>query len=131
MSKAKIAVIEDERSIREMYRMRFEAAGYQVYEAEDGIEGLKVIETNNPDIVLLDLRMPRLSGKEMLEKMRATDWGNSVLVIVLTNLSPTEARLDMRLLGVQQYIVKAHTTPSQVLQAVNEVLVRHNKLPRQ
>ena len=128
---SKIVIVEDERSIREMYRMKFEAGGYQVYEAEDGFEGLRVIQENKPDIVLLDLRMPRLSGQEMLEKMRATDWGNNVLVIVLTNLSPTEARLDMRLLGVQQYIVKAHTTPSQVLQAVNEVLVRHNKLPRQ
>lgn len=128
MSNPKVVVVEDEVSIREMYVMKLESCGLTVRTAENGIRGLEVIKGFRPDIVLLDLRMPQMDGQEMLRKLRDTDWGNSLPVIILTNLSQSEASIDLRFLKVDKYIVKAHTTPQQVAQEVLDVLSRHNKL---
>lgn len=127
-TKVKIALVEDERPILEMYRMKLEAAGFQVFTAENGIEGLKIIKEHRPDAVLLDLRMPEIDGYEMLKKLR--EQGDNTLVIILTNLSQHEAPHDLRFLKVEKYIVKAHSTPSQVVEEVNFVLKRYGKLAR-
>jgi DNA-binding NarL/FixJ family response regulator len=66
--------------------------------------------------------MPEMSGDEMLEKIRATDWGSKPRVIILTNISRDEAPHNLRFLNVDRYIVKAHHTPSQVIDIVNEVI---------
>lgn len=128
MSKIKIAVVEDEKPIRDMYLMKLSASGYDAMGAADGASGLALIKDFKPMLVLLDLRMPVMSGQEMLRKMRQE--GDSRLVIVLTNLSPSEAGFDMRLLKVEKYIVKAHSTPSQVVKEVESCLSRHGLLDR-
>jgi DNA-binding response OmpR family regulator len=128
MSKLKIAVIEDEKPILDMYLLKLIASGFEAKGAQDGEEGLSLIKSLRPDMILLDLRMPKMSGQELLSKLRQT--GDSTLVIVLTNLSPNEASLDMRLLKVEKYIVKAHSTPSQVVEEVKSSLRRHGLLDR-
>ena len=70
----KIAIVEDDQAISQMYRIKFEAEGYNVETAENGKLGLEMIETIKPDIVLLDLMMPEMNGDEMLKRLRATDW---------------------------------------------------------
>lgn len=130
MSKNRIAIIEDDKPILDMYLMKLNASGYEVKGAEDGVEGLKMLKDFQPDLVLLDLRMPRMSGQDMLKKLRQTDWGNHLLVIILTNLSLSEASLDLRYLKVEKYIIKAHSTPSQVAKEVESALIRHGKLAR-
>lgn len=90
--------------------------------ASDGQEGLAVTEKFRPDIILLDLRMPRMSGDEMLAHLRSCDWGKDMRVIILTNISKSEAPLVLRFLRVDRYIVKAHHTPAQVLEIAQEVL---------
>ncbi len=84
--KQKIAVIEDETSICEMYRMKLASVGYDVKVAHDGQEGLALLEEFRPDLILLDLKMPIMSGDEMLAKLRETDWGAGIRVIILTNI---------------------------------------------
>ena len=118
----KVASIEDDKPIAAMYQFKLEAAGYQVKVAHDGQAGLELSETFQPDIILLDLRMPHLSGDKMLEKLRQTDWGKNIRVIILTNISKTEAPASLRLLNVDRYMVKAHHTPQQILDVVKEVL---------
>lgn len=127
MSKTKIAIIEDDAPIREMYTMKFKAEGFEVSGAEDGEQGLQLIKEFRPDLVLLDLRMPVMDGTTMLKKLREQDWGQHTLVIILTNLSPDEAPMDLRLLRVEKYIVKAHYTPRQVVNSVTETLHRYKK----
>jgi DNA-binding response OmpR family regulator len=118
----KIAVIEDEVAIREMYELKLRTEGFVVRSAGNGKDGLRLIKDFQPDLILLDIRMPVMSGDEMLEKLRATSYGGAIRVIVLTNISRDEAPHVLRFLGVDHYIVKAHHTPSQVVQAVKHVL---------
>lgn len=118
----KVVIVEDEAAIRHMYALKFKFSQFEVCEAVDGYEGLKIIEQELPDIVLLDLKMPKMSGDEMLRAMRATDWGNEIPVIILTNISKDEAPRTLWHLGVADYIVKSHSTPQKILETVQRVL---------
>lgn len=117
-----ITVIEDDLPIAQMYELKMKSSGYVVSVAHDGVEGLEVVEKVKPDLILLDIMMPVMNGDEMLEKLRQTDWGASIRVIVLTNISRDEAPRKLSLLNVDRYIVKAHHTPQQVLDIIKEVL---------
>ena len=119
---AKIAIIEDDAAISQMYRIKFEAEGYEVETAENGKLGLELIEEMTPDIVLLDLMMSEMNGDEMLQKLRATDWGKSVKVIVLTNMGESEVPDSIKQLNVRAFILKANMTPRQVAELVKEHL---------
>lgn len=124
----KILIVEDEPSIREMYAFKLKKAGFEIGLAANGSEGLKEAERFNPDLILLDLRMPVMDGQTMLRKLREEDWGKNILVIILTNVSQDEAPMELRLMRIEKYIVKAHYTPKQVLDIVTETLHRYGKL---
>lgn len=118
----KIAIIEDDQVINQMYRMKFEAAGFAVATASDGESGVAAAAKFRPDIILLDLQMPRMGGAEALELIRKSDWGAHTPVIILTNLGEEEAPKTLRQLGIHSYIVKAELTPSQVVGRVKDAL---------
>lgn len=118
----KIAIIEDDQAISQMYRIKFEAEGYDVETAENGKLGLALAEDMKPDIILLDLMMPEMNGDEMLEAMRKTDWGAKIKVIVLTNMGEQEAPDIIKTLNVRRFIVKAEMTPRQVAEMVKKEL---------
>ena len=118
----KIAVIEDDVAIRNLYRTKLEYSGFDVQTAEDGVRGLALLETYQPDLMLLDIRMPEMNGDEMLMKVREHPWGADIRVIVLTNISKDEAPSVLRFLHVDRYVVKAHYTPSQVIETIEQVL---------
>jgi two-component system, OmpR family, alkaline phosphatase synthesis response regulator PhoP len=120
--KQTLVVIEDDKPIRDMYVWKLKAEGFKVFNADNGQSGISVIEEVRPDLILLDIRMPIMGGDDMLEKLRSTDWGSSIRVIILTNLSKDEAPHKLRFLNVDRYIVKAHSTPGQVLSTINDVL---------
>ena len=118
----KIAIIEDDQAIAQMYRLKFEAEGYDVEIAANGRLGLELTDKMRPDIILLDLMMPEMSGDEMLEKLRATAWGKDIKVIILTNIGIEEAPDNLKQLGVRKFIVKAEMTPRQVAELVKNEL---------
>lgn len=122
MAKAKIAIVEDDVAIAQMYRLKFEADGYEVASAENGVVGLKMIEEYGPDIVLLDMMMPEMNGDEVLKAMRASGWGKNIPVLILTNMGKEEAPETLKVLNVHSYIVKAEMTPRQVEERVKQVL---------
>ncbi|MEO7364171.1 MAG: response regulator [Candidatus Saccharimonadales bacterium] len=118
----KIAIIEDDQAISQMYRFKFEAEGYDVQTAENGKLGLALIESLKPDIILLDLMMPEMTGDAMLAKLRATAWGKDLKVIILTNMGEQEIPESVRQLGVSAVILKADMTPRQVADLVKKQL---------
>ncbi len=118
----KIAIIEDDPAIKQMYRFKFEAEGYTVETADDGEQGLVLIKATKPDIILLDLMMPVMPGDEMLEQLRQTDWGKDMKVIILTNMGEQEIPPRLRELDVLDVILKADMTPRQVADVVKKHL---------
>jgi two-component system response regulator AdeR len=118
----KILVVEDDTSIASMYAFKLVHGGYTVKVAHNGEHGLAEAQSFDPDLILLDIRMPIMNGDKMLEVMRATEWGSSIRVIILTNISKDEAPSSLRFLQVDRYIVKAHQTPGQVLEIIEEIL---------
>ena len=114
----KIAIIEDDRAISQMYRLKFEAEGFDVETAENGKLGLDLIKSMRPDIVLLDLMMPEMTGDEVLKQMRASSWGKDIKVIVLTNMGEQEVPESVRENKISAFILKADMTPRQVAELV-------------
>lgn len=118
----RILIVEDDEAIRHLYDLKLQKEGYQTRSAVNGLLGLRTAKEFKPDLILLDLRMPVMSGDEMLLKLRESEWGSDIRVIILTNISKTEAPHSLRFLHVDRYIVKVHTTPAQVVEMVNETL---------
>lgn len=118
----KIAIIEDDPTIAEMYRMKFESEEFEVEVASNGALGIELAEHMRPDLILLDLQMPEVTGEEALKKIRQETWGKTIPVIILTNMGEEEAPKSLKHLGVEHYIVKADLTPSQVVKRAKEVL---------
>jgi DNA-binding response OmpR family regulator len=118
----KIAIIEDDPVISQMYRMKFEADEFEVQLADNGKRGVALVEEFEPDMILLDLQMPVMGGAEALAQIRSHEWGKKIPVIILTNLGEEEAPKSLRALGIHSYIVKADLTPRQVVGKVKEAL---------
>lgn len=122
MNATKIAIIEDDPVISQMYRMKFEAEGFQVQMAANGQLGVELVEKMRPTIILLDLRMPEMDGAQALAAIRKHEWGKDIPVLILTNVGEEEAPAELKNLNVLSYIVKADLTPRQVVERVKEVL---------
>lgn len=118
----KIAIIEDDAVISQMYRMKFETDGFDVQLATNGERGVALVEHFSPDIILMDLQMPEMDGATALAEIRKNEWGKDVPVIILTNLGEEEAPKSLKALGIHSYIVKAELTPRQVVQRVKDAL---------
>ncbi len=118
----KVAIVEDDQAISQMYRFKFEADGYNVETAGNGKDGLEMAKEFNPDIILLDLMMPVMTGEEMLNKLRESSWGKDIKVIILTNMGEQEIPDSVKKLGVSGVILKADMTPRQVEEVVKKHL---------
>jgi|SRR3989344_2447342 len=119
---AKVAIIEDDLAISQMYRIKFEADGYIVDTAENGKLGLDLIQKMQPDIILLDLMMPVMTGDQMLAELRKTAWGKNIKVVILTNMGEQEIPEATKKLDVSAVILKADMTPRQVAELVKAQL---------
>lgn len=118
----KIAIIEDDQVINQMYRMKFEADGFDVATASNGESGIQTVKRVKPDIILLDLQMPHMNGAEALQEIRKQPANTDTPVIILTNLGEEEAPEELKKLNISGYIVKADLTPSQVVARVKQTL---------
>lgn len=119
---SKLVIVEDEPSIVEMYKFKLEQNGHQVKFAYNGRDGYQLISEFKPDLILLDLMMPEMSGDQLLVKLRATNWGKTPRVIVLTNIGEDNAPPILSSLDVSRYVIKAQNTPSEVAVMVDDVL---------
>ncbi len=120
--KYKIALIEDDVNIREMYKIKLELSGYDVSVAEDGAKALDLIKKENSDLVLLDILLPKKDGFEVLKEIKdSTDKKiKSIPVVMLSNLSSKEDINEAKKLGASDYFVKAKTSPGEIAEKVGE-----------
>ena len=122
--KKKLLIIEDDQMLIRMYRIKLEQEGFETAVVNNGFEGLKKLEQNEYDLIILDLMMPTMDGFKMLEEYNKSNKYNKAPIIVLSNLGQKE---DLELafaLGIKedQYIVKANMTPSEVVEKIQTTL---------
>jgi DNA-binding response OmpR family regulator len=110
----RVLLIEDDEPTAEMYRLRLERDGYVVFMAHDGEEGLRRALEVQPDLVYLDLRLPKMDGFEVLRQLRASPATQALPVIILSNYGEPDLREQGLSLGALDYLVKADTTPAQL-----------------
>src|SRR5581483_2821843 len=118
----KILLVEDDNNLREIFQMRLQAEGYATVVAADGEEGLVVAMKEKPDLIVADVMMPKLSGFEMIENLRATPEMKDAKVIMMTALGQAEDQARGEKLGVVKYLVKSQVTLEDFARVVKEVL---------
>ena len=121
-NKKKILIIEDDIFIRDIYQVKFSQEGFDVTVAEDGIIALEILKNMLPDIILLDIIMPRMNGIDVLKKIKDNDDLKNVPIIMLTNISEKEKINEGLEYGISDYLIKSHFTPSEVVAKVNTLL---------
>src|SRR5436853_195837 len=107
---AKILLVEDDNNLREIFEMRLQAEGYSTIVASDGEEGLVVALREKPELIIADVMLPKMSGFEMLETLRAAPDMSKVKVVMMTALGQAEDRTRGESLGVVKYLVKSQVT---------------------
>jgi CheY-like chemotaxis protein len=120
---AKILLVEDEELLRKIYRKKLELGNFEVEIAADGEEGLATARRFKPDLILLDIIMPKLNGIEVLKKIKADPLINWIPVVMLTNLATGAAIQECLEAGALGYIIKSDWTPSKLLGEVKKFLV--------
>src|SRR3989338_1807076 len=115
-----ILVIEDDKILLDFYKNMFSLNGINVFFAKDGEQGLKMINEINPDVVVLDILMPKLDGVEILKRMRADEKTKSIPVLILTNYENYRDKVEPY--GVVDYLIKSDTEAKEVVRRVLEVL---------
>lgn len=118
----KIMLVEDDKSLREIYSIRLVAEGYEVVSAGDGEEALAIAVQQKPDLIVSDVMMPKISGFDMLDILRSTPETKDIKVIMMTALSSEEQRQRGESLGADKYLVKSQVGIEDVINAVHSVL---------
>ena len=119
---AKILLVEDDQSLREIYSIRLTAEGFEIVSASDGEEALALAVKEKPDLILSDVMMPKISGFDMLDILRSTPETKDVRVIMMTALSSEDQRERGEKLGADRYLVKSQVGIEDVVNAVHDVL---------
>lgn len=122
MNSKKIVIVEDNKDLAEIYKTKLEVSGYAVQVAHDGIAALYIIEKELPDLVLLDLMVPNIAGDQILARMRTSEWGKKIPVVIISNLNEEDAPAGLRDLGISGYVVKANLSLDQFDQFVGAIL---------
>lgn len=119
---AKVMLVEDDKSLREIYSIRLVAEGYNIVAAGDGEEALAMAVQEKPDLILSDVMMPKISGFDMLDILRSTPETKDIKVIMMTALSSDDQRKRGEALGADRYLVKSQVGIEDVVNVVHEVL---------
>ena len=125
----KLMIVEDDIALREIYSIRMTAEGYNVVVAGDGEEALAVAVREKPDIILSDVMMPKISGFDMLDILRATPETASIKIVMMTALSSEEQRARGEALGADRYLVKSQVGIEDVVNVIHEVLGDKGQAP--
>ncbi len=120
--KTKILLIEDDPFLLSMYATKFESENFKVIIAEDGEKGLKLAAREMPSIILLDILLPKMDGFEVLKELKSNKATDHIPVILLTNLSQQNEIEQGLSMGAENYLIKAHFMPSEVVEKIKKVL---------
>lgn len=120
--KKTILLVEDDVFVSDIYQTKISSEGYEVILAENGLEAIKKLEKTVPDLILLDIIMPYMDGMETLRKIKSEEKWKKIPIILLTNLSDKEKIEEALGVGADDFLIKSHFTPSEVISKVNMLL---------
>lgn len=118
----KVVIVEDNVSLADIYKTRLELLGYQCFTAYDGEQALQIIEHERPNLVLLDLMVPKIAGDQILAHIRAAEWGKHIKVLIVSNLNEADAPTGLREQGIEGYAVKSNLTNDMLDRFVDQIL---------
>jgi DNA-binding response OmpR family regulator len=118
----KILIVEDERALNDAYKMILEKEGYEVLNAYDGSEALTIVKDIEPDLILLDLRMPQVNGLDFLKKYDPKNKHPKVKIIIFSNLDMQKEIDEGYKLGADRYMLKAWASPKELARLVAATL---------
>jgi CheY-like chemotaxis protein len=114
----RVLFIEDDPTVAQMYKLKLELDGYQVTMAKDGEEGLQLASDVRPDIIFLDIRLPKMDGFAVLERLRGNEQTRHIPVVILSNYGERELVERGLKLGALEYLIKSQTTPANLSRGV-------------
>lgn len=120
--KTKILIVEDDEFLANIHVTKFNLEGFKVFRAADGEQALKLARSKSPDIILLDVLLPKLDGFSVLKILKAEEETKKIPVILLTNLGQRDDVQKGLELGAQDYLLKTHFKPSQIVAKVKKIL---------
>ena len=118
----KVLIVEDDVFLSKMYLKKFQVAGFEADVAHDGVEALIKVKAFKPDLILMDILMPKQNGIETLDKLKANPETKDIPVVMATNLSTTDDAETALKKGAIKYVVKSEVTPAELVKVVSSVL---------
>ncbi|HXH04827.1 MAG TPA: response regulator [Candidatus Nitrosotenuis sp.] len=118
----RLLIVEDEAALRDVYAILFKMQNYDVHEAVNGKEAIKLMETLRPDVIILDALMPVMGGIEFLETIKIKENYPDTRVLFLTNLSDQKTVTQSKKMGAHKYLLKASVSPKELITAVGELV---------
>lgn len=118
----KILLVEDEKTLSEMYQTKLEREKFEVISVQDGGEVLEKVKSEKPDLILLDIILPKTNGFDILSEIKSDSKLKKIPVIMLTNLGQEEDIKKGKELGAKDYIVKANSTPAQIVDKIKKLI---------
>jgi len=115
-------LVEDDNNLREIYQARLNSEGYETITASDGEEALSIVGREKPDLIILDVMMPKISGFDTLDLLKNSPVTRDIKVIMMTALSQAEDRARAEKLGAQNYLVKSQVTLEDIVKAIKDAL---------
>ncbi|MCA9361734.1 response regulator [Candidatus Kaiserbacteria bacterium] len=123
MEQRQVVIIEDDEVLRELYTKIISDAGVTVHAAATGGEGVTLTLKHHPDVVLVDVMLPDISGHDAVKQIRLDTWGRDATIIYLTNRTDAASVFTAVEQGSDEYIIKAHTTPKELLNKVRSAML--------
>ena len=121
-TKTKLLLVEDDVTLVKMYERKFKSDGFEVEIAYDGIEGLEKATVGKPDLVVLDIMLPKMDGLKVFKKMRSQPQTFKTPVLLLTNFDQEDAVFECFKLGAVDYLLKSEVTPQQVVEKIEKLI---------
>lgn len=122
MAKKKILIIEDDAFLLELCSRKIKEMNFEILEATDGESGLEIIRKEKPDLVLLDLGLPKMDGMEVLKRVRKDPKTKQIKVLIFSNYSDRQKVKEGLGLEVSDYLIKAHFTLDEVVEKIQKLL---------
>ena len=119
----KILIVEDEETQRIALFENLAKEGFSPFAVKNGVDGLTIALREHPDLILLDIRMPKMDGMTMMHKLREDAWGKKVPIIILTNYDPNEAQISQMYIDLpSSYLIKSNSSLEKIVGKIKEVL---------